>query len=372
MKVALVYDRVNKWGGAEAVLKSLHHLFPDAPLFTSVYDPKKAAWAKVFKVIPSFLQKLPLPKASHEFYPFLMGPAFEVINFDEFDVVITVTAEFAKAIITKPKTLHLCYCLNPTGYLWSGYSQYFSQKGPLFRYLTKPIIAYLRWYDKLISSRPDYYIGISKTVSDRLKKYYGQEAPVIYPPTTLGPFKKANANHNRQDYFIVLSRLVANKRIDLVVKAFNNLGLPLKIAGTGSEIGRLKKIANKNIEFLGFVSDDEKWRLLSQAKALIIPAEEDFGLTSVEAQSVGTPVIAFAKGGVTETVIDGKTGFLFPNQTVDSLTETVKLASFATIDEVLCRKNAEKFSTIVFNEQFAKTVAALWQSWEKKYVLRYR
>jgi glycosyltransferase involved in cell wall biosynthesis len=366
MKVALVYDRVSKWGGAEAVLVTLHKLFPTAPLFTSVYDPQKAPWASIFKVNPSYLQKLPLPKASHELYPFLMGPAFENFSFDEFDVVISVTAEFGKAILTKPKTLHLCYCLNPTGYLWSGYDQYFSQKSRLFKYLSKPVVSYLRWYDQLISNRPDEYIAISNTVKDRIKKYYHRDARVIYPPTALGRLEK----NPKGNFFIVVSRLVPNKRIDLVVKAFNLLQLPLKIVGTGSEFNNLKTLAKKNIEFLGFVSDTEKWRLLSSSQALIIPGEEDFGLTAVEAQSVGTPVVAFRKGGVTETVVEDKTGFFFNQQTVESLVELINIAQIKKLDPEECRKNAEKFSTIVFNRNFLAVTQSLWENWRNKYVLR--
>src|SRR6187549_412431 len=148
MKVALVYDRINKWGGAESVLLALHDIFPDAPLYTSVYDKEKTPWAKVFDVRTSFLQKLPLPKNNHEYYPFLMGIAFESFNFDEFDVVISVTHEFAKAIITKPGTLHICYCLTPTSYLWSGYDAYF--KPGLMKTLTAPLVKYLRFYDKIV------------------------------------------------------------------------------------------------------------------------------------------------------------------------------------------------------------------------------
>lgn len=368
MKVALVYDRINKWGGAEAVLLALHEQFPDAPLFTSVYDSKKAPWAKVFRVFPSFLQKLPVPKDAHELYPFLMGPAFEAFNFDEYDVVISVTAEFGKAIITKPKTLHLCYCLNPTGYLWSGYGQYFSQRSALFRYLSYPIVAYLRWYDRMVSPRPDHYIAISETVQNRINKYYDEPSEVIYPPTKLGNPTKVK----REPYHLIISRLVPNKRIDLAVEAFNETGLPLKIVGVGKEYWKLKTVAKSNIEFLGFVTDNEKWNLLSKAKALIIPGEEDFGLTAVEAQSVGTPVVAFEKGGVTETVVKGKTGFFFTEQTPESLIKILMASSLENIDRDLCRKNAEKFSTIVFKEIFSKTVANLWRNWEKKYVLHHR
>ena len=181
MKVALVYDRVNKWGGAERVLLALHEIWPKAPLYTSVYDPAAAGWADCFEVRTSFLQKLPLPKNEHELYPFLMGIAFESFNFDEFDLVISITSEFAKAIITKPKTFHICYCLTPTSYLWSGYEQYFKNKNYL-KFFTRPLINYLRWYDKIIAHRPDKYIAISKTVQERIKKFYNQESSIIYPP----------------------------------------------------------------------------------------------------------------------------------------------------------------------------------------------
>lgn len=368
MKVALAYDRVNKWGGAEAVLLALHRLYPDAPLFTSVYDPKKAPWASVLKVHPSFLQKLPIPKDRHELYPFLMGPAFESFNFDGFDVVISVTAEFAKAIITKPKTLHLCYCLNPTGYLWSGYDQYFSQKGSLFKEISRPIVSYLRWYDLLASNRPDYFVAISETVRQRIKTYYNKDASVVYPPTILGTAKR----NSSESFYLVLSRLVPNKRVDVAVRAFNKLGLPLQVVGTGKELEKLKNMANSNIEFHDFVSDKEKWSLLSRAKALIIPGEEDFGLTAVEAQSVGTPVIAFKKGGATETVIEGKTGFFFPAQSAESLIQTINSVDMESIDSDFCRENADKFSTIVFNKNFPRVVTSLWHNWEKQYVLRHR
>ena len=171
MKVALVYDRINKWGGAESVLLALHEIFPNAPLFTSIYAKELTPWAKPFDVRTSFMQKLPIPKNKHEYYPLLMGPAFETLNFDEFNVVISVTHEFAKAIITKPHTLHICYCLTPTRYLWSGTDAYLG--GSLKKRLAEPIFNYLRFYDKIVSHRPDHYIAISRTVKDRIKKYYG-------------------------------------------------------------------------------------------------------------------------------------------------------------------------------------------------------
>lgn len=181
MKVAIVYDRVNKWGGAERVLLVLHEMFPDAPLYTSVYDEKRAPWTKVFpQVYSSFLQKIPFAKGNHEFLAPLMPIAFEQFDFGKYDLVISVTSESAKGIITRPGTFHLCYCLTPTRYLWSGYEEYF--KNPILRFISKPVISYLKSWDKIAASRPDKIIAISTEVQKRIKKYYGRESEIIYPP----------------------------------------------------------------------------------------------------------------------------------------------------------------------------------------------
>src|SRR3990167_10742564 len=180
MKVAVVYDRVNKWGGAERVLLALHEMFPDAPLYTSVYDERNAPWAKVFpRVYTSFLQKFPFAKSNHEFLALLMPLAFELFNFDEYDLVISVTSEAAKGIITKPETLHICYMLTPTRYLWSHYDLYF--KNPILRFISKPAVNYLRNWDKIAAQRPDKIIAISTEVQRRIKKYYGRESDIVFP-----------------------------------------------------------------------------------------------------------------------------------------------------------------------------------------------
>lgn len=344
MKVALVYDRVNKWGGAERVLLALHEIFPDAPLYTSVYDEKLAPWAKIFEVRTSFLQKFPIPKNKHEYYPFLMGIAFESFNFDEFDLVISVTHEFSKAIITKPKTKHICYCLTPTSYLWSGYDSYFQNK--FFKFVSKPMINYLRWYDKIVCHRPDKYIAISKTVQDRIKKYYGLESQVIYPPVNLASPGDAIPG----EYFLIVSRLVPNKRVDLAVKGFSQTVLPLKIVGTGSQLSYLKNLAHKNIEFLGHVPDEQLTAIYQSARAVIIPGEEDFNLVAVEAQSFGKPVIAYHRGGVTETVIADKTGQFFASQ--EDLIQLINNFDETKFNFTDCVQNATRFSKKNFHQQF--------------------
>ena len=357
MKVALVYDRVNKFGGAERVLLALHEIFPDAPLYTSVYNKVAAPWANVFDVRTSFIQKLPLPKTAHEYYPYLMGPAFEAFIFDEYDVVISVTHEFAKSIITKPKTLHLCYCLTPTSYLLSGYDQYFSNK-PLLKFISKPIINYLRRYDKIIANRPDKYIAISKTVQERIKKYYGLESDIIYPPVNLA---SKGLTFRGGIFFLIVSRLVPNKRIDIPIEAFNKLGLPLKIIGTGRQLSELKNLAKPNIEFLGFRTDEEVVSYYKSCRAVIVCGEEDFNIVAVEAQSFGKPVIAYGKGGVTETVIEGKTGWFFQEQTPDSLVQKIK--NLTEINPQDCITNAKKYSQERFKKEFKDYVLKSWNNY---------
>lgn len=350
MKTALVYDRINKFGGAERVLLALHEMFPDAPLYTSVYDPASAGWAKVFDVRTSFIQKLPLPKTAHEYYPFLMGPAFETFNFDEYDLVISVTHEFAKAIITKPQIKHLCYCLTPTSYLWSGYDQYFSGR-PLLKFLSKPLVNYLRWYDKIVCHRPNKYIAISETVQSRIQKYYGLDSEVIYPPVDLarGPLAR------QEDlFFLIVSRLVPNKRIDIAVEGFNKLGLPLKIIGTGRDLASLRSRSKNSIEFLGYLTDEEVKGYYEKCRAVIICGEEDFNIVAVEAQSYGKPVIAYRAGGVTETVIENKTGYFFDEQTAKSLINTVK--KFKSLNSADCVENAQRFSKERFKKEFLNYV----------------
>lgn len=349
MKVALVYDRVNKWGGAERVLLALHRLFPKAPLFTSVYNQETAPWAKVFAVRTSFLQNFPKAKTSHELYPLLMPLAFESFNFDEFDLVISVTSEAAKGVITKPATRHICYCLTPTRYLWSGYNDYF--RNSLFRFLTKPLVAYLRYWDKIAAQRPDVYIGISTEVQDRIKKYYNRDSAIIYPPLEM-PSSNSKSPVSG-DYFLLVSRLTNfYKRVDIAIRACNELGLPLKIVGSGSDEQKLKKMAGPTVEFVGDLTDEKLSAYYKNCQALIFPGREDFGLTMVEAQSFGKPVIAFRGGGALDIIKEGVTGEFFDQPNSTSLKSVLKSFSGKRYNTKLCRENAQKFS----NENFAKGI----------------
>ncbi len=370
MKVALVYDRVNKWGGAERVLLALHKLFPDAPLYTSVYDKKKAEWANVLDVRTSFLQNFPFASSNHELLAPLMPQAFEKFSFDEYDLVISVTSEAAKGIITKPGTIHVCYCLTPTRYLWSGYEEYFKNDG--FKALTKPVIASLRKWDLTASQRPDAYIAISKEVQARIKKYYGKDSELVYPPVTIensksetrNPKQIPNTKYEIQSagYYLVVSRLskfTKYKRIDIAIEAANKLKAPLKIIGDGSDRKELEKMSGSTVEFLGAVSDDELTDYYKNCNALIFPGIEDFGLVMVEAQSFGKPVIAFNAGGAKEIIIDKKTGLFFDEQNKDSLIDSINKFEKFKFDPQECVKNAQRFTLTQFKKDFLSVVNKL-------------
>lgn len=351
MKIALVYDRVNKWGGAERVLLALHKLFPNAPLYTSVYDKRKAPWASVFNVRTSFLQTMPYAKEKHEIFAMLMPAAFENFNFDAYDLVISVTSEAAKGIITKPFTKHICYCLTPTRYLWSGYEEYFEKEW--MRTLSKPAVSYLRSWDVVASKRPDVFVAISGEVQKRIKKYYNRESYVIHPPLTLSSGSLSDRSGN---YFLIVSRLVRYKRIDIAIEACNRLELPLQIIGIGDEEKNLKKIAGKTIQFIGKVSDESLSDYYRSCKALLFPGLEDFGLTVVEAQAYGKPVIAYRDGGQLDTVINGKTGILFTPQTADAMVKAIELFQKKTFDPKAAFSQSRKFSKEHFEEQVRKLI----------------
>lgn len=355
MKVALVYDRVNKWGGAERVLLALNELFPNSPLFTSVYAPDKAKWAKAFpQVIPSFLQKIPLAKNRHDLFPYLMPQAFESFDFKKYDTVISVTSEAAKGIITGKDTNHICYLLTPTRYLWSGHKQYFRNKA--LRKIASPAVFYLRKWDKVAAQRPDTLISISEAVRKRAKKYYKRDSEIIYPPVDIKKFQDPDSKFQNTKYFLVVSRLVPYKKVDLALEVFNKNGLPLIIVGSGSEERKLRQRARSNIKFMGNVSDKELKKLYSQASALIFPQNEDFGIAAVEAMAAGKPVIAFKKGGARDTVIEGKTGLFFNEQKYAALADAVTRFVKIKFDNAIISAHAQKFSKERFKREFLEIV----------------
>lgn len=298
--------------------------------------------------------------------------AFESLTFDEFDLVISVTSEYSKGILTKPNTLHICYCLTPTRYLWSGYEEYFRSSAA--RFVSKPLVSFLRTWDKNAGQRPDVYIAISKTVQKRIKTYYGRESVVIYPPLTLNSKSqitdsKQMQNSNYQlpitNYFLIVSRLVPYKHVDIAIEAFNTLRLPLKIIGTGREYGRLKNMAGPTIEFVQNLTDRQLIRYYQDCTALIFPGEEDLGLSVLEAQAFGKPVIAYKAGGAAETIIEGKTGTFFYPQTQKALIDVLQRFNAHAFDPSECKKRAMRFSKEQFKREFTAILEKLVVQYKK-------
>lgn len=349
--VALVYDRVNKWGGAEQVLLALHEMFPEAPLFTSVYNSVSAPWAKVFpKVLPSFLQHIPLAKTHHELFPWLTPLAFETLNLCSFDAIISVTSSDAKAVITRPDTFHLCYCLTPTRYLYSHPA------------VPWPVSSYLRHWDQIASHRPDAYVAISTTVQDRIKKYYGQSSQVVHPPVNIDRYLDTKYEIPDTRYFISVNRLVYHKEPERLITLFNELELPLTIIGSGRLEFKLRRLAKTNINILTSVSDSELQLHYQKATAYVSVHEEDFGIVYAEAQAAGLPILALNKGGVKDVVVHGKTGLIFDD--ISGLNFAIKNFNPEQFDHLTIQHSSKRFSKARFANEFAKVFKSEWEKYK--------
>ena len=363
MNLALIYDRINKWGGAERLLTSLHQLWPQAPVYTGVYNPVTTPWANSWDIRPSFINHLPGAKTNHEWYFWTMPFGFETLDLQGFDTILSVSADFTKGVLTKPEQLHVSYILSPTRYLWLTPNEYKSWSRGLGRVLLPPVLSDLRRWDYLAAQRPDVLLTISEHVRRQIQKYYHRDATVIYPPVDTEFFKPKIENWNLkiENYFLIVSRLVPHKNISLAVKAFNQLKLPLKIIGIGRQKAALKRLAGPNIEFLGQLTDRQVLEYYQQCQALIFPGEESFGLTMVEAQACGKPVIALNRGGAQEIIINGQTGILFNEQTAKSLSQAIKSLRGSHFNWQKCRQNSQRFSVINFNQHMTKTIKVLWE-----------
>lgn len=355
MRVALVHDYLNQLGGAEQVLKALCEIFPQSPIFTIVYDPEKLADFNDKKIIPSFIQNLPFGLNKYQWFLPLMPSAVEKFNLKDFDLIISSCSSFSKGVITRPEQKHICYCHTPTRYLWSDTHNYVEDLN-VNKYLKKYISIYLsklRLWDKISSDRVDHFIANSAFVQKRIKKYYNKESLVIHPPVETEKFFISNKTEN---YFLTGGRLVPYKRFDIAVKAFSRIGIPLKIFGTGPEYYNLKKIAKKNIEFVGKISEYEQKELYAKAIAFINPQVEDFGITTIEAMASGRPIIAYKAGGALETVIENKTGVFFEEQEWEDLATTVINFQPENFNPLEIKLHAENFSKNVFKEKILNYV----------------
>jgi glycosyltransferase involved in cell wall biosynthesis len=353
-KIALVHYWLTGMRGGEKLVQSICNIFPDIDIFTLVYDKKKISDAiNNHKITTSFIQKLPLARKKYQNYLPFMPVAIEQFDLSDYDLVISSESGIAKGVLTRPETCHICYCHSPMRYLWNMYFDYMKNEkmGSLKRNFIKWYFNYLRVWDLASAARVDYFISNSHNVRKRIKKYYRRDAEVIYPPVNIESFKPAG---NKKDYYLIVSQLVSYKRIDLAVEAFNELGLELIIIGEGPELKKLKKKAKPNIKFVGWMDNSGLALYYAEARAFIFPGEEDFGITPVEAQASGTPVIGYGRGGLCETVVDGKTGILFKSQDSESLVDAVKdfESSNISFNYEMIQQNSSRFSIKEFEERF--------------------
>ena len=351
MRIAFVHEYLNQFGGAERLLQVLCALFPKAPIYTLFYDKK--ATGGVFEgreIKTSFLQKAPFINKYHRAFPLLMPLAIEQFDFSDYDLVLSISSSFAKGIITKSSTKHICYCLTPPRFLWDDSHKFMDEFSypNLIKKILPPFITYMRVWDREAATRVDDFLAISNFVKTRIRKYYLRDAELIYCPVNTDKFYITD---KIDGYFFMVGRMVSYKRFDLAIKVFNNLGWPLKIAGIGPEFYRLKKISKSNIEFLGLVSDEKLAGLYSHSQAVIFPQEEDFGIVPLEAMASGRPVIAYHGGGAAETIIDGQTGLFFDSQTEESLIEVLNKFKDTKFDSRSCRIQASKFNIDIFKDK---------------------
>jgi len=359
MKVALVHDYLNQMGGAERVVLAFHELFPEAPLYTSIYDPRRvdAAFQQI-DIRTSFMQRLPFVKKHHQpflpLYPFAM----ERLDLRGYDLILSSSSAFGKGVITKPGTMHICYCHTPMRWCWN-YDEYVEreQLGKLARGVLPFLITWLRVWDQTTAMRVDHFIANSPAVADRIQKYYRREAVVIPPPVDASRFL-FDPTTQPEDYFLVVSRFMPYKRIDLAIQACNRLQLPLVIIGSGRDQQRLQQMAGPTIRFLGRLSDAEVLHYYAHCRALILPGEEDFGITPLEAQASGRPVVAYSAGGALASVIDGVTGTFFQEQTVESLAATLAAFDETRYDPQIIRDHALEFDKPRFHRRILQFIEA--------------
>lgn len=355
-KVAIVCDWIKDWWWAEIVLKQVMEIFPDADIYSSIFWQQKNPIFKWRVIKTSFIQKIPILNKSHKLALFFRPLAFESFDLSEYDIVISLCSAESKWVITKPETLHVCYCHTPTRYFWSHYHEYLNMMefwllNFLWKFLMPKFVHSLREWDFCASSRPDVFIANSKNTKNRIKKYYNRDSKVIYPWLDIEkiPFSK-----EKKQYYFYTGRCVPYKKFDLLVEAFNKNWKKLIIAtNTNNNLSKdLEKKSNNNITWYRDLSYDEIDILYSQAKAFIFPPEEDFWLVPIFAMASWTPVIAYWKWWALETVKDWKTGIFFENQTSNSLNKTIEKFETMIFDYEKIRNHSKKFDKVIFKNKF--------------------
>ena len=359
MRVALVHDWLNQLGGAEDVLAALHDLFPGAPIFTSIFDRRRmpAEWA-TWDVRASWMDRLPRIHRRHQPYMPLYAPTFSCMRIpDGYDLVLSNKSAFCLGVQTPPGSRHLCYCLTPTRFIFD-FENYAARErippgtAPLLRLLNRA----LRSWERAAARRVSEFVAISRSVQARIAACYGRSSVIIHPPVQVSQFQLSCRDDG---YFLILSRLLPYKRIDLAIEACNRLAAPLFIAGDGRDRARLEQMAGPAVRFLGRVDDSARQDLLSRCRAFLFPGLEDFGIAPLQAMACGKPVIAYAGGGSLDTVVDGMTGVLFPEQTAASLSNAIASFNELSFDPQAIRSHAERFGVERFQRELLACVEGL-------------
>ena len=323
LKVALVHDWLVGEGGGERVLHDLHLMYPNAPIYTLVYDKSKApAWLSECDVRTTYIQNWPGGKTHHRYLLTFMPRAWEALDLTEYDLIISTCSSCCKGVITRPDAEHICYSFSPTRYVWDLYHEYMANASAIKRFFMPRMIHKVRMWDFQAAQRVDHFAADSNFVGSRIKKFYRRDFTTIYPGTHINEYPILE---EPEDFYLVVSRFVHYKRVDIAVEACNTLGRRLVVIGSGGdEEQKLRSIAGSTVEFLGRVSDKEMEYYYSRAKGFLFPGIEDYGITPVEAMSAGVPVLAYGEGGALETVVNGKTGLFFHDQSVNGLVECIK------------------------------------------------
>jgi glycosyltransferase involved in cell wall biosynthesis len=367
LRVALACSWLNQHGGAERVLEVLHEIWPEAPVYTSAYLPDLMPPAyRGWDIRTSFMQRLPGLRTQFQKYLPLFPLAFEQFDFSGYDLVIDNSSAFSYGVVTGPDTLHVSYCLTPARFLWN-YHDYVRREGlgAGAQVALAPFLTGLRLWDRAAADRVDEFVAISSLIQARIRKFYRRDSVVIAPPVdcsrfALGAADAAGASHGQgdRDYYLIVSRLIPYKRIDIAIEACKRVGVRLKIAGRGRDRERLESIAAGSplIEFLGFVADEQMPALWTGCRAFILPGEEDFGLTPLEANAAGRPAIAYAAGGPLDTVVEGQTGRFFGQPTVDALAEVLSSFDPTQFEPAALRAHAESYDVPVFKRRLLRFV----------------
>jgi glycosyltransferase involved in cell wall biosynthesis len=352
VKVALVHDFLNQSGGAERVLACLHQMFPAAPIFTTIAERRDLLWPGLQNadIRVSWMQRLPGVLRHHRIYLPLYPHAIESLPLREFDLVISSSSAFAKGALTRSDALHICYCHNPMRFVWE-YDRYVRQErfGRFVRAALPVVIRRLRAWDLRAAQRPSLWIANSSVVAERIRRYYGLPSTIVFPPVDVLRYGPSTRD---EDYYLIVTRLLAYKRIDLAVQAFNRSGRPLIVAGDGPDRVALEAGARSNIQFTGRLPDAEIASLYARCRAVILPGEEDFGIVPLEANAAGRPVVAFRAGGALDTVIENRTGVFFREQTAEALCDAVAACEGIEWDKPALRRHAEGFGEPVFRDRF--------------------